>query len=202
MEEIVVQGIKFPYIENIDWEYAWFCQGDYELIMTAAQAFYSVLDTYKEQILTGVSGTGEEDFLAFKTIVHTLKSNAGTTGAVFLAKLARLLEKAAIAHDENEINVLIPVIAKEIDRLKVEMKVILPKEKRLAYDEQMVSSLLFMLKQAIENTQIATADYVIRELMKYEYDAKMQNEIEHLSQSVLEMKADEILESIERLLKR
>lgn len=196
----MVQGIKFPYIENIDWEYAWFCQGNYELIMNTAQTFYNVLDSYKEQLMGGVTGTNEKDFDTFKTIVHTLKSNAGTTGAVFLAKLARLAEKAAIAHNENEINVLIPVITKEIDRLKVEMKVILPKNNLLAYDEQMVSSLLFMLKQAIENTQIATADYVIRELMKYEYEPEMQKEMEHLNQCVLEMKTDEMLESLEKLL--
>lgn len=164
-----------PEIEGFDWYYAKQFLKDESILRTTLQNVYDSIDGERKALADLMSRMGEEGVIeAYRTRVHALKSTFGTVGGIGLSQLAKLLEEAAIAGNQNRIQALHPVLMEELESCKEHMFALAkPQEERLDFDGERVSEALHRLQTALEELDYDAADEQAAELEKFSYDGEL-----------------------------
>jgi len=197
---------KLPVIEGVDWDYALFHMGDVELLMDIMRGFIQgidgeirELDALSRQLET------EEGLLRYRTQVHTLKSTAATVGVLPVSELARVLERAAREEDRERIRDLTPLLLEELERTRERLGPLAgPAEtaEELPEGGAQLPELLEMLRAAMDEMDIASADSVMSAIKGFSYAPEVQEGVERLAGLVTELDFDGAGEAMADLLSR
>lgn len=208
-EEETEKG-ELPEIDGIDWQYALLYMKEMELLKDTVHDFYLMADGERQalenlwQILSESDiekEDGKEACRQYRVKVHAMKSSAALIGALPLSGVAKCLEYAARDEKTDIINRLHPVF---IDAWK-EMKEKLGEmfndeaEEKLVPDYPMIQEYLHLLKSAMEEMDIDTADEISRQLKRYQYSEEMKQVVEMLCMSVENINAVDVTEYANQL---
>ncbi len=205
MEEISQE--RFPDTEGIDWEYAMFHMKNEDVLEQTVCDFYEMVETeadeltkYYQQIVDNVDI--EESIKQYRVKVHAMKSSAAMIGAIPLSGVAKMLEFAAIDGKLDIIQYMTPLFLEEWrgskDKLYSFAKMQEDGEgEKLKPDAWMISELLRMLQEAMEEMDIDTADEIVNQLRKYDLPQEMSREMDKLFGAVTNLNNEGVTEQVE-----
>ena len=196
-----VQRIDLPELEEFDYEYAIGLLRDRALLKEALVDFYRTIPGLAADLSLHESMVEQEESLnAYRIQVHALKSTAATVGALLLSKLARLLEVAAREGDTRKIHVLHPILLEELEKHRKRLEVLMPKnENRKLLNMEEVSPLFEMLRKSLSQEDYNMADYLIGKLEEYIFPDALQELMEMLGDQILNLEADEAIDTIDQV---
>lgn len=177
----------FPELEGIDWNYAQLYCRDKTILMDTVNQFYQMAEAEAEQlesylVLPGKLGeTDSEALHKFRIQAHSMKNSAAMIGAVSLAGLARVLEYAARDEKTDVIANIAPIFLEDWRKMQGILKPIVGaenlNEERQEPDYNLTKEFLHLLKNAIEEMDVDTADEIIRQLKRYAYPERIMAEV-------------------------
>ncbi len=185
---------ELPYIDGMDWEYAKRHFPNTEMLKSFVQNYYNKIDDEVGE-LTALSQNLEmtEGLKNYQTKVHSMKSTAAMMGAIPLSGVARILEYAAEAGEVEKIKTVTPVFTDELKKYKERLQILVPEEKEKKQIKSRFELLaeLEMLKNALEELDIDSADAIIEQMNGYSYEDSLKEQMERLNQLVLNLKYEE-----------
>lgn len=201
------QELSLLELEGIDWKYARLYCRDEELLKDTIRQFYMGIESEAarlEEFLT----KGELHSLRIQ--VHSMKNSAAMIGAVSLSGVARMLEYAARDGKTEWINNMTPAFVHEWRRMK---EILAPvaqngelEEEREEPDYELIRGLLHLLRNAIEQMDVDTADEIIKQLNHFTYpEAGMAKAVEALGLAVANLDEEQTMvwaEDLEQQIKQ
>ncbi len=199
--QTVTQEAQLPQLDEFDFVYAMNLLRSEELLKKTLEDFYHQLGLLPGKLFPLFEGIHENEQLALYRIeVHGLKSTAATVGALLLSKLARLLEVAAINGDVDRIVRLHPVLLDEIEKHRIRIEAVIPKEERVQKcSVEEILPYLEMLQMNLENDDYTAADYVCEVLKKYSFEEKIQSFVDELCMQVMNLEAEDGIITISKI---
>ncbi len=196
---------ELPVIEGVDWDFALFHMGDGQLLMDTMRCFFQTIDGELREIdaLSRQVET-EEGILGYRTRVHALKSMAATVGILTVSEIARVLERAAREENRERIHSLTPLLLEELKRAQERLSPIMGQAeaaKDLPDGGKQLPGMLEMLRSAMEEMDISSADSVMSEIRNFSYAPDIQEEVDRLAGLVSELDFGGAEEVLTRLLK-
>lgn len=191
-----------PELEEFDWEYAQMHIQDIDLLRnTILDVYYSMEQTMDRLSELAASIEQGDNLDSYRIEVHTLKSNAAMIGALMLAKLARILEVAAVSGDADRIKLLNPILLEEMQKHRDRLKVFEPDEvdREDGIAENTIMNLM-LLRQCLETDDYNIADTVAEELQKYRYTGEAEVLMKQLLEEISNLDTEEAIQTVERLL--
>lgn len=167
-----------PELEGIDWNYAQLYCKDLGILKETVNLFYDMLETDAAQLegfATSIDDTEDSDqaLNSYRVKVHSMKNSAAMIGAVSLTGVARMLEFAAKDGKTDVIESLTPVFLQEWRKMKDILKPVaereISQEEKEEPDYELTKELLRLLRNAIEEMDVDTADEILRQLKRYAY---------------------------------
>ena len=194
-----------PSVDGLDWNYAWLHLPDVELLMSTVREFHEVLKLQADKLdgmygaLTGnVQDTAGEVLASYRIQVHGMKSAAATIGIVPLAGMAKMLEFAARDGDTGTIGAMHGVFIDEWRTYDEKLQGIfgIGEEKDGASDKEpadadMIRAMTAMLRRALEDFDVDTADGIIEKMRSYSYSDDIEELIPALAAAVGDLDQDE-----------
>jgi len=180
------EEVVLPELEGIDWNYAGMYCRDVAIIKDTVNQFYQTMETEAAQLehfLEQLGKSEEPDSKVldrFRIKVHSMKNSAAMIGAVSLAGVAKMLEYAARDGKMDVIDTVTPVFLQEWENMKVILKPIAkeePDNKKEKPDYELTKELLHLLRSAIEEMDVDTADEIIRQLKRFAYSEIIMTEV-------------------------
>lgn len=207
-EEVLSENL--PDIEGIDWDVALLRLKDVSLLRDTVQDFYRLMDTDcadLEQLWRNLSLTDGEDeevaeaYRQYRVKVHSMKSSAAMIGAVSLSGIARMLEYAARDRKAELLDRVTPAFLEEWRDMKEKLAVLFPKEEKEKpkADHHMTVEYLKLLKPAIEDMDIDTADEIITQMERFQYPDEVMPMIEKLRVAVTNIDVEQTIELANKL---
>ncbi len=195
---------EFPVVEGVNWDFALFHMGDAQLLLDTARGFCQTIDAELREIedLSGQVGT-EEGLATYRTRVHALKSMSATVGILSVSELARMLERAAREGSRERIRTLTPLLLEELKQMRDRLRPIMgPAEtaKELPAGGEQLPELLEMLRAALEEMDISSADSVMSQIKSFSYAPDLQEDVDQMAGLVSELDFDGAGEVLTRLL--
>jgi len=195
---------EFPVVEGVDWDFALFHMGDGQLLMDTMRGFFQMIDGELREIdVLSQQVETEEGLLNYRTQVHALKSMAGTVGILSVSELARVLERAAREENRERIHSLTPLLLEELKKTQERLRPIVGQSetaKELPNGEKQLPGLLEMLRLAMEEMDISSADFVMSEMKCFSYPPDIQEDVDRLAGLVSELNFDGAGEVLTHLL--
>lgn len=200
---------ELPELEGIDWNYAkLYCRDD-DILKEAVCHLYQTLEPEAEKLrqfyeLTGQSDhAGSEAVNQFRIQVHSMKNSAAMIGAVSLSGVARMLEYAARDGKLDVIGQITPVFLREWQDMKEILRPVAEQEELVGKKEEpdaaFTRDLLRLLKKAIDEMDVDTADEIIQQLRQFAYPEKIMTEVmENLSLAAFNMDGEQAALWIDR----
>jgi len=184
-----------PELEGIDWNYAQLYCRDAAVLKDTVNYFYQTMETEAAKlehflaVLGQSKETDSEALSQFRIQVHSMKNSAAMIGAVSLAGVARMLEYAARDGKIDVIEKLTPVFGQEWKKMKEVLQSVADKEspekKKEEPDYELTKELLHLLRNAMEEMDVDTADEIIKQLKRFAYpDSIMTDVMENLCLAV------------------
>lgn len=199
-----------PEIDGIDWKYALLHMNDVDLLKDTVHDFYQMAAGEREALehlwesLTESDmerEEGKEACRQYRVRVHAMKSAAAMIGALSLSGVAKILEYAARDLKIDVINRLHPLFIEEWHDMEVKLSKMYPQntEEKLAPDYNMIRECLHLLKSAMEEMDIDTADEISQQLNRYVYPENMALIVQMLSMSIQNIDAEQVTEYANQL---
>ena len=151
-----------------------------------------------------------EMLASYRIQVHGMKSAAATIGIVPLAGMAKILEYAARDGDVSTIEHLHDVFLEEWKTYEDKLSGVFgigeeqhDNEDKVAADSDMLSAMMEMLKNALEEFDVDAADGIMEKIKSYSYTSEVEALIPSLSAAVSDLDqdtAEEIMHNIEGVL--
>lgn len=200
-------------IDGIDWEYALLHIKDENVLLSAVNDYYSMiepdaaaLDHILQQLIQARTEPEIQDFLRqYRIKVHAMKSSAALIGAVSLSGVAKLLEYAARDGRIDDLIAVTPTFLREWLGCRELLKPCI-KESLLhtvsgqePADYEILADDLDRLVDAMEDMDIDTADEIISRLKTFSYPEEMAAVIEELSTAVLNIDGVRTADCIQNL---
>jgi len=182
---------ELPVIEGVNWDFALFHMGDGQLVMDTLRGFFQTMDRELQEIdaLSRQVET-EEGLLSYRTRVHALKSTTATVGILSVSELARVLERAAREENRERIHSLTPLLLEELKNMQERLRPVVGQTetgKELPEGEKQLPDLLEMLRLAMEEMDISSADAVMSEIKCFSYTPDVQEDVDRLAGLVSEL---------------
>lgn len=203
---------ELPEIEGIDWKYALLYMKDVTLLKDTVHHFFKMAAGERQtlesfwQLLSETDSEEErkEGYRQYRVKVHSMKSSAAMLGALTLSAIAKLLEFAARDEKMDVIRRLHPVLIDEWSRMEKNLGELFPGEsvEKAAPDYKQILEYLPLLKSAMEEMDIDTADEIWEKLDNYLYPAGMTLIVEKLRISVQNIDAEQVKEYADQLEER
>lgn len=201
------EEMLLPELEGIDWKYARLYCRDEEILKDMIHQFYVSIESEAARLEGFLS---EMDVSSFRIQVHSMKNSAAMVGAVSLAGVARMLEYAARDEKTEWIKNMTPAFIQEWRRMTDILAPAVqrgePEEEKEEPDYQLIRELLPLLKSAMEEMDVDTADAVIGQLNHFTYPEEgVKKVVEALSLAVTELDEEQTMawaEELEQQLKR
>jgi len=195
---------KLPVVEGVDWDFAMFHMGDVQLLMDAMRGFFQTIDGELREInALSQQVETEEGLLSYRTRVHSLKSLAATVGILSVSELARLLERAAREEDRERIHSLTPLLLEELKKTQERLRPVVGETeapKTLPEGGEQLPGLLEMLRSAMDEMDISSADSVMSEIKSFSYAPDVQEDVDRMADLVSELDFDSAEEVLTHLL--
>lgn len=176
-----------PELDGIDWNYAKLYCRDIAILQDTVNQFYQTMESEAAQLerfLTQLGKSAETDPEAldqFRIKVHSMKNSAAMIGAVSLSGVAKMLEYAAKGGKIDVIESVAPVFLQEWGTMKEILKPAVQTddagESREEPDYELTKELLRLLRNAIEEMDVDTADEIIRQIKRFAYSEKIMTEV-------------------------
>lgn len=175
-----------PELEGIDWNYAKLYCRDAAILKDTVNQFCQTMEAEADKLghfleLLGKSKEPDSEALSqFRIKVHSMKNSAAMIGAVSLAGVARMLEYAARDGKREVIDTITPVFLQEWGNMKAVLKPVTeekPDDKKEKADYELTKELLRLLRSAIEEMDVDTADEIIKQLKRFAYPEIIMTEV-------------------------
>ncbi len=186
-----------PDLEGIDWNYAQLYCRDVAILKDTVKHFYGSMETEAEQLQHFMEeiGTQEErdqGLNRYRIKVHSMKNSAAMVGGVSLAGVARVLEYAARDGKIDVIENITPVFLQEWQNMKEILKplaeTVESDEEGAEPDYELTKELLHLLRSAIEEMDVDTADEIMKQLKRFVYPEVIMTEVmENLCRAVINL---------------
>ncbi|MCH5266323.1 MAG: response regulator [Lachnospiraceae bacterium] len=186
--------MTLPELEGIDWNYAQLYCRDMDILKDTVNQFYDTIGAEAVQLedyMAMLRETEDESQVLnlYRVKVHSMKNSAAMIGAVSLAGVARMLEYAARDAKVDVIENVTPAFLQDWRGMKEILKSVVerekPDEKKEKADYEFTKELLNLLRHAIGDMDVDTADEIMKELKKFTYSDKIMTEVmENLSLAV------------------
>lgn len=208
------EELPLPELEGIDWKYARLYCPDTGILKDTLNQFYGLIEAEAaklEKLLPmtgGESGQAgeerEESLHQFRIQVHSMKNSASMIGAVPVAGVARVLEYAARDGKISQIQNITPSFLEEWRKLGEILKPIVQgnnqEEAKRKPDSGLIREFLQLLKLAMEEMDVDTADEIIEQLKQFEYlEDEMKETVEELCLAVANLDEEQTAALSERL---
>lgn len=176
-----------PELEGIDWNYAKLYCRDITILKNTVNQFYRIMDAEAGRLgelfrlIEKSEGTDAEALGQFRIKVHSMKNSAAMIGAVPLFGVARILEYAARDGELGVLESITPVFLQEWGNMKEILTSVLEQgntdEKKEKPDYGLTRELLRLLRNAIEDMDVDTADEIIMQLKRFAYPESIMGEV-------------------------
>lgn len=187
-EEIKEETVEtvLPELEGIDWNYAQLYCRDITILKDTVNHFYASMETEAAQLehvlelLRKSEETDSRVLSQFRIKVHSMKNSAAMVGAVSLAGVSRILEYAARDEKIDVIENVAPVFLQEWRKMKEILKSIAEEnsnEKKEEPNHELTKELLRLLRNAMEEMDVDTADEIIQQLKRFAYPENIMTEV-------------------------
>lgn len=201
--EKAVEGTELPELEGIDWNYARLYCRDPEILKNTVNQFYQTMEAEAAQLesflaqLGEPSEAGSEALGQFRIKAHSMKNSAAMIGAVSLSGVAKMLEYAARDDKTDVIEKIAPVFLTEWRNMKGILKPVVQTEdsdeSREKPDYELTREMLRLLRNAIGEMDVDTADEIIRQLKRFAYPESIMTEVmENLCLAVTDLDEEQV----------
>lgn len=189
----------YPAVDGLDWSYAVMHLPDEELLISTVKDFYDVLflqaDKLQEMYESLKNVSSPEQMAAYRIQVHAMKSVAATIGIVPLAGMAKILEYAAREENQDIILSLHDIFINEWKSYHQKLTGVFgigsDTGTKEPADREMLFAMFSMLRPALEDFDLDTADQVLEKLESYRYPEEVENSLPELIAAVKEMDEEE-----------
>ena len=184
--ESKAEEIALPELEGIDWSYARLYCKDFDVLKDTVNLFYDIIETEAvqlEELMAMLGNTAERSqaLNGFRIKVHSMKNSAAMVGAVSLSGVAKMLEYAARDEKVDVIENITPVFLQDWRKMKDILKTVVGREaseeEKEEPDYEFTKELLRLLRNAIEEMDVDTADEIVRQLKRFAYPESIMTEV-------------------------
>ncbi len=186
---------EFPFVEGLDWQYAWLHLPDQELLEYTVKEFYEQIESAADQLEQAYLKITEPEFLdSYRIQVHAMKSLAATVGIMPLSGVAKLLEYAAKDGKIEMILSVTPSFLEEWRSYHLKLQGVFGigmEEKKQVTDTSVIQALLEMLRNCMQEMDIDQADQLMEQLRAYEYPDEIQQDMRKLADTVINLDIEE-----------
>ena len=186
---------ELPFVEGIDWNYAWLRLPERELLAYTVREFYDQIDSAADCLERAYRQcTEEKNPEPYRIQVHAMKSLAATIGIISLSGIARVLESAA---KDGRIEVILSMTAIFLEewrsyRLKLQgVFGIGSTQGKEVTDYSVIRALVEMVRVSMQEMEIDKADECVRQLRDYDFPAEIRQEIQKLAEAVTNLDPEE-----------
>ena len=186
---------ELPFVEGLDWNYAWLHLPEYELLAYTVREFYDQIDSAVDCLERAYRQcTEEKNPEPYRIQVHAMKSLAATIGIISLSGIARVLESAA---KDGRIEVILSMTAIFLEewrsyRLKLQgVFGIGSTQGKEVTDYSVIRALVEMVRVSMQEMEIDKADECVRQLRDYDFPAEIRQEIQKLAEAVTNLDPEE-----------
>lgn len=186
---------ELPFVEGIDWNYAWLHLPERELLAYTVREFYDQIDSAADCLERAYRQcTEEKNPEPYRIQVHAMKSLAATIGIISLSGIARVLESAA---KDGRIEVILSMTAIFLEewrsyRLKLQgVFGIGSTQGKEVTDYSVIRALVEMVRVSMQEMEIDKADECVRQLRDYDFPAEIRQEIQKLAEAVTNLDPEE-----------
>lgn len=205
--------LDLPEIDGIDWEYALLHTKDVDILLATVKDYYYTIDTeadelehFFRQILVEQDNENISTWIGkYRIKVHSMKNSAALIGATSLSGVAKMLEYAAKEERKDVIEKVTFAFLEYWRSYKELLKICLQNENSIAkkeLDYKILGELLHLMKEAMDDMDIDTADNIIDQLDNFHYPDDMLSNIEKLKTAVTNIDAMQVLECVEAIEKQ
>ena len=194
---------RLPEVEGLDWDYALLHLPEEEILRSSVSDFYELLPSQAgklEEFYRGfqvaegpLSREAEEALLSYRIRVHGMKSSAAMVGIPSLSGLAKVLEYAARDGKIDEISRLHEIFVAEWMSYREKLRGVFGlgeesgEEKTAVTDPALLLSLLSMIRTAVADFDVDTADKALEELRSFRLPEEGAKKLAELSSAVAEL---------------
>lgn len=179
---------QLPYVDGLDWHYAWQHLPDIELLEYTVKEFYLQIDTAADKLKQAYQKISETDALEqYRILVHSMKSLSATVGLIPLSGLAKILEYAAKDGKIDVITSLTDIFLEEWRSYRQKLQGVFgieETEKKEVTDTSVLLALIEMVRISIQEMDIDQADTLMQQLLEYHYPYEIGQNIQKLSDAV------------------
>lgn len=169
--------VELPELEGIDWNYAQLYCKDLGILEDTLNHYYETIEDEAVQLESAMkmidrTKEGEQAISQFRIKVHSMKNSAAMIGAVSLAGVAKLLEDAAGDEKVDVIENVTPVFLQEWRKMREVLKLVVEEDAEAGkepMDSAMIKEFLRLLRNAMGEMDVDTADEILKQLKKYEF---------------------------------
>ena len=193
---------ELPLMDEFDYRYARQLNGSDDIIAMVIRELYKFLPQTKDRLNSCMDIIDTEDGLkAYILEVHSLKSSAGSAGALLLSKLARILENYGKNGDVAHIRTLHDVLIEEIDKHyeRIGKAGFVSEAVQKLNDNKKVMAELVKLKEHLENHHYSSIDGIVTELSKYDYPKELSADICIVTDLLDEFEYEDALAALKKI---
>ncbi len=196
---------ELPMVDGLDWQFAFLHLPGKEMLESALKEFYGLIKLHGDKLEMMKKGLPEQRD-AYRIQVHGMKSAAASIGIIPLAGMAKMLEFAARDGDYIRINSLHDIFVSEWMSYTEKLKGVMGLgEEELSEKEEVdtgaLSALLDIIKGAMEDMDVDTADESVEKLSGFVLPEDMEKELPELKAMVADLDSEGAAEVAERMQK-
>lgn len=203
MDNTNTSDVELPEIEGVDWSYGKLHLPDEDLLLSTTVKFYRTIPEEKEKIARLFTQLEDPESLNdYRIRVHAIKGLTATIGILQLSAMAKALELAVKQNDLEKARKIHPLFMEELEATEEKLRILAPKEEpKKKADPMQALPMLGMLRGALDDRDYDTADELMEQLLQYEYNGEIKEEISDLEGLLLNLKAEEAIEVCDRIIR-
>ena len=202
MDNTNTSDVELPEIDGVDWSYGKMHLPDEDLLLSTTVKFYKTIPEEKEKIAQLFTQLEDPESLNdYRIRVHAVKGLTATIGIMQLSAMAKALEMSVKQNNLEKARRIHPLFMEELEATEEKLRVLAPKEEPKKQADPMQALPMFgMLRGALDDRDYDTADELMEQLLQYEYNGELREEISNLEGLLLNLKAEEAIEVCDRII--
>lgn len=184
-----------PFVDGLDWNYAWMHLPEMDLLQYTVKEFYSQIDSGADSLMEKYEHIHDPDCLEeYRIQVHAMKSLAATVGIIPLSGVARVLEYAAKDGKIDVIMSMTPVFLQEWRSYRQKLQGVFglgTGEEKEITDYSVMQALVEMVRVSMREMDIDQADGLMEQLRTYKFPEDIRENIQKLGEAVTNLDIEE-----------
>ena len=199
-----------PFVEGLDWNYAWQHLPQTDLLEKTIQEFYELIHVQSNKLDRIYDNLTQEGMLdEYRIQVHGMKSLAATVGIIPLAGSAKILEFAAKDNKPDIIRNMHRIFIDEWNSYSQKLDGVMgitndiPGSENLEEAKyRLTLARLEMLRQAMDEYDIDRGDEIIKELLNYRYPDEIFQIITGLKEAVADIDSERVSSLVDSIIEK